>query len=239
MAGRPRYRLIAEQLERRIAAGHYDPAQPLPTEPVFEKEFGVSRITVRQALGRLKQRGLLYSQSGKGTMIRALPSGRKSFSVTGLISDLVYYAAETTYSPLKRIEVTPPKDVAKVLGLAPGEKVTVMTGTRAHANEAPFAVEEVYCPTALSADIDNRDLRGRAIFSLIEQNNGMQITEVIQEITAVQAPADVRTHLKLKPKHCVLLATRKYKTEDGRIVEVGRTHYDTARFKYVTTLYSA
>ena len=59
---RPLYRALAERIESRIAAGNYAVGSQLPTEPELEREFGVSRITIRQALGLLKRRGLLASR---------------------------------------------------------------------------------------------------------------------------------------------------------------------------------
>src|SRR5512142_1014301 len=69
---RPLYRSLATRLERRIAEGRYPIGSQLPPEPALEQEFGVSRITIRQALSMLKRRGLVASRSGIGTVVRAV-----------------------------------------------------------------------------------------------------------------------------------------------------------------------
>jgi DNA-binding GntR family transcriptional regulator len=79
---RPLYRALAERIESRIAAGHYAVGSQLPTEPEFEREFGVSRITIRQALRLLKRRGLLASRSGLGTVVRS--AGTEEQTITAV-----------------------------------------------------------------------------------------------------------------------------------------------------------
>jgi GntR family transcriptional regulator, arabinose operon transcriptional repressor len=67
----PRYRQIAEQIRRDVGAGQYAPGQRLPSEGKLARAFGVSRGTLRQALGALGRDGLIQTVPGHGTFIRA------------------------------------------------------------------------------------------------------------------------------------------------------------------------
>ena len=89
---RPLYRVIAERIEARIARGDYAAGQSLPPEPALQREFTVSRITIRQALALLKRKGLLDSRSGKGTIVRQPGLDHSSMRMTGSLNDLVYYS---------------------------------------------------------------------------------------------------------------------------------------------------
>ena len=64
------YQLIVEQIREAIARGQLRPGQRLPTERELARRFGVSRVTVRQALAALKAVGLLESRVGDGTYLR-------------------------------------------------------------------------------------------------------------------------------------------------------------------------
>lgn len=66
----PFYFQLAELLEHQIAEGQLALGARLPSEPDLCKEFGLSRTTVRQALGRLEQRGLIDRRKGQGTFVR-------------------------------------------------------------------------------------------------------------------------------------------------------------------------
>ena len=60
---------IGEILAADIAAGTLAAGEKLPTEPELMQRFGVSRFTVRQALGHLEQRGLVRAEQGRGTFV--------------------------------------------------------------------------------------------------------------------------------------------------------------------------
>lgn len=65
----PKYQVIAEWLEQKIAEGSYRPGEKLPSEQELRDQFDVSRQTVRRALEVLEEQGLTYGQQGKGTFV--------------------------------------------------------------------------------------------------------------------------------------------------------------------------
>ncbi|MGH3748862.1 MAG: GntR family transcriptional regulator, partial [Micromonosporaceae bacterium] len=64
---RPRYRLVADELRRRILAKAIAPSQLLPSETTLMNEFGVARGTVREAIAVLRAEGLVVTEHGRGT----------------------------------------------------------------------------------------------------------------------------------------------------------------------------
>lgn len=72
---RPAYRQVADQLRNSIVTGQLIPGQRLPIEPDLAKAFGVSRSTIREALGNLASSGLVVTRRGVhgGTWV-AVPS---------------------------------------------------------------------------------------------------------------------------------------------------------------------
>ena len=229
---RPLYRLLASRLEQRIQEGDYPVGSQLPPEPVLEHEFGVSRITVRQALGILKRRGLLTSKSGMGTVVRSGGASSKSMTVSGSIRDLLYYAAGTRYASLGRHLVVPPAPISRSLGLPPKSKVFCFRGARSRARGGAFGVEEVYIPEHLGRGLSNTRLGDRTLFSLIEEANDLKIAEVDQVITAVPASRGVARALNVAERAPLLKATRSYQIADGRTVEIAISFYNVALFEY-------
>ena len=63
---------VAEQLKNRIMTGEYKDGDRLPPEPVLCEQFGVSRITVREALKKLNMMGLIDIRQGKGTFVKTV-----------------------------------------------------------------------------------------------------------------------------------------------------------------------
>lgn len=60
---------LAERLLDEIVAGTYPPDTRLPPEPVLAERAGVSRLTLREAIKDLRQRGVLRVQQGRGTFV--------------------------------------------------------------------------------------------------------------------------------------------------------------------------
>lgn len=69
LSPQPRYAQINDTLRERILDGTYSPHSQMPSEHDLCVAFGVSRITVRQALGDLQQEGLIFRLHGKGTFV--------------------------------------------------------------------------------------------------------------------------------------------------------------------------
>ena len=74
---------LAERLLDEIVAGVYPPDSRLPPEPVLAERAGVSRLTLREAIKDLRQRGVLRVQQGRGTFVNE-PSTWAPFDSTVL-----------------------------------------------------------------------------------------------------------------------------------------------------------
>lgn len=64
------YEEIVRQIQSLVADGELKPGNRLPTERQLAEQFGVSRVTVRQALSVLQAMGLIESRVGNGTFAR-------------------------------------------------------------------------------------------------------------------------------------------------------------------------
>jgi GntR family transcriptional regulator len=69
----PFYRQLAALLEREITSGRWSAGSRIASEPELGERYGLSRTTIRQALARLDQRGLVDRRKGHGTFVRGEP----------------------------------------------------------------------------------------------------------------------------------------------------------------------
>ncbi|WP_323449317.1 GntR family transcriptional regulator [Streptomyces yaizuensis] len=69
-APEPPYRQIAADLTTEIERGDLAPGSPLPSEKALTERYGVARNTVRAALAVLRESGLVFTVTGRGTYIR-------------------------------------------------------------------------------------------------------------------------------------------------------------------------
>ncbi len=231
------YRDIADKIERQIRSGRYEPGAALPTEKLLEQEFQASRITIRQALALLKRRGILYSRSGLGTLVRQGVHHGASVRMTGSLSDLNYYAEETQYRSIGSKLISPPREIAERLGDTDIEAVYRFCGIRSKSEVGDFAYEEVFVPKVLARDLHSSRLDRGIFYPLLEEEHGFSIAEVRQEITAVTAPTIAARELRVRARAPMLKTTRTYLVHGGQPVEVAISYFDTNKFEYVMTMY--
>jgi GntR family transcriptional regulator, transcriptional repressor for pyruvate dehydrogenase complex len=64
------FEALASELEEWILSGRLESGAKLPSEEMLAKRFGVSRPVVREALARLRERGLVDTVNGSGTFVK-------------------------------------------------------------------------------------------------------------------------------------------------------------------------
>ncbi|MFF0153157.1 GntR family transcriptional regulator [Micromonospora sp. NPDC005203] len=129
-----RYRLVADELRRRIEAGAIPPGSLLPSESTLMTDFSVARGTVREALALLRSEGLVMTEVGRGTYARPVMPVRRLASEryrkeleqvrsgelgTSFTADQqVDWAAYSLDKDFREVSAT--EAVAELFGVAPG-----------------------------------------------------------------------------------------------------------------------
>ena len=84
----PRYAQLSAILRRRIERGEWPPGAQLPTLEALVVEFGVARVTVRQAVNLLARDGLVSAQRGRGTFVTGPPARRGELRLATTLASL-------------------------------------------------------------------------------------------------------------------------------------------------------
>ena len=86
----PAYLLIADSLRTRIEAGEWKPGDRLPSERELLGEFGVARMTLRNALDVLQSEALIDRRRGRngGTFVNAIPPTVELTRIEGFLPQL-------------------------------------------------------------------------------------------------------------------------------------------------------
>lgn len=92
---------VAIEIENLIMEGKLNPGDQLPTELEFAEQFGASRTVIREAVKVLSAKGLVTTQSGKGTFVTAL--GPDTLSVP---MRLFFRMGENAYEDLQEVRET-------------------------------------------------------------------------------------------------------------------------------------
>ena len=96
----PAYAQLAAHLKHLIADGTYPPGSQIPPEITLSRDFGISPMTVRRAIGLLTEEGLLKPLQGRGTFVQTIEWQSSGFSLKPL-ADLVGSRDNTKVRVLK------------------------------------------------------------------------------------------------------------------------------------------
>ena len=158
----PKYLRIHGALRDRITSGQWPPGIPLPAQRDLADEFGVSIMTLRQALQLLADDGLIDTRHGSGTFV----ASRYAYHLGHLRSfaaDLAGQGAEISTRLLAADTIAPPEAVGARLGLGIGlglgaaSQVLRLRRLRL-ADGRPVIVQTSYLPSGLAAGLDPDDL---------------------------------------------------------------------------------
>lgn len=233
-AGLSKQGLVAEALSREILGGKYRIGDLLPSEPQLTRHFGVSRHTVRAALQKLQQLGLVRSQQGVGTQVQQTRLAARYSHSFGSAEDLLQYATTTPVRLLEHTQVELDAARAEQFGCKPGEHWwRVRTLRSAPDGDAVVAWSEIHLPLAYGAVLAEAAKGRQPIFALIERRFHETIVEIRQEITCIaRLGREEAAQLQLPRNSPGMEITRRYYGQGGRLLEVARSVHPPELFKY-------
>ncbi len=191
MGHKPLYRQIADRIREQIARGELKPGDALPTESALQTEFGVSRVTVRQALRQLVEQQILESIQGSGTYVKEERVNYDIFQLTSFDEKLSDRHVDT-HSEVLIFEVIPADDfLQQQLQITAQDRVWHVKRVR-YRKQKPMALEETWMPLALFPDLTWQVMENSK-YHFIEEVKKMVIDRSEQEII----PPVSYTHLTL------------------------------------------
>ncbi|MDT0547917.1 MULTISPECIES: GntR family transcriptional regulator [Streptomyces] len=223
------FRQIADRLREAIDKGRFKEGDKLPSETELVEHFGVSRMTVRNALALLQQEGLAVSEHGKGVFVRPRPPVRRLASDRfarrhrdqGKSAFTVEAEAAGSRPEVDSLEVKeerPSQDIAARLG---SPRKVLARRRRYLLDGRPVEFATSYLPLDLARDtpIAQPNPGPGGIYARLEEM-GHRLDHFDEEIRArMPSPAEVRT-LHLASGVPVIHLIRTAFDAEGRAVEV-------------------
>lgn len=227
----PLYSQLKELLRTRILDGTYPPHSRMPSESELGQAHGVSRITVRQALGDLQKEGLIFKIHGKGTFV-AKP---KAFQNVSTLQGLAESMTQMGYEVLNRLRsfkfVPASALVAERLQVEEGSLVTEIKRVRL-INREPVSLEVTYLPQAVGEKLEKADLITRDIFLILENDCGIALGHADLAIDAALADSDLAQALLVEEGAPIMRIERLTHAADGTPLDFEHLYYRGDAFQY-------
>ena len=239
--GRPAYQRIADELRAAITAGSIRPGDRIPSERELARRYGTTHMTVRQAVGLLKDEGLVITRQGLGSFVGNRPPLRRIGSdryarqhrLAGKTPFMVDTAAlgPPTFEVLRFGPVPAPPDAAERLMIGQGD-LALLTSLRFHAGSQVMQRSTAYIPYTLVqetpiADPGQRPWDIDTITNL--ESVGIHVDEILEETAARTATSDEMRDLQLRPGSQVFQMTRTMLAK-GKPVETCEIIMPTSRY---------
>ena len=233
MAGQsplPLYVQIRDSLRRQILDGSYEVHARLPSENEMMNTFGVSRITIRQALRDLHNEGLVFSAQGKGTFVSKPKAVQNVQRLEGFGEAMAAQGYEASARVLSIQQMKAPKAVVAALDLQPGDDVVEVKRVR-YLNRSPVCIDDSYFPMDIGRKMFSLDLSGD-FFPLLENFFGIPLGGADIGLDATLADEEAQQYLNLKTGEAILRVERLTHDQNGRPIDFEYLCYRGDSYKY-------
>jgi GntR family transcriptional regulator len=232
-AAQPLYHRVYQEIVREIEGGTLQPGDRLPSERLICDELGVSRATVRRAIEDLIADGLVENR-GRGSYIAGDAVGEPPNTLMSL-SEVARSRGLDAGARVLGLDVRPATiDEAEAFGIAPGAEVFELRRLRM-LDGLPISIDVNRVPLRLLPEAPYMDFTTASLYEALDRA-GHAPGRADYQIEARGADGSEAELLDLAQGEPVLFAITEAITEDGRVIDLGRTVYRADRYRFQATL---
>jgi GntR family transcriptional regulator len=225
----PHYRQIEQALRERIST--LQPGARLPSDTELCAEFGVSRMTARNAMQRLAEDGLVARQPGRGSFVAEPPAHRRANRLMTFTQEMRRAGRVPSSRILTRASRPSSAAEAAALGIPPGEPVVRLRRLRL-ADGEPIALETTVLIGACADAVMAADLAKGSLHETLG-GAGIVLRRGSSTIGAAAATDDDARLLAIRPGDPLLVERRVISDGHGRRIEATESRYPAERYGLV------
>jgi GntR family transcriptional regulator len=223
------YLRIADAIRHEIVSRRLPAHTRLPSEPTLVRKHRAARATVRRALAKLQDEGLIYAKQAVGSFV-AEARVQQDLDQLFSFSEFMVYRGITPGSRLiaaerQRID-DPESTLLHYLGLRPGAEVMFVRRLRLGGDQ-PLVIANTWLPATRFPHFLEQDLEHQSIYDLMEAA-GCRPTDAVQTIEAITLPPEEAALLTV-PEGSAALLVRRVGYVHGVPVEYAIDHYRADR----------
>ncbi|MGN0479727.1 MAG: GntR family transcriptional regulator [Hominenteromicrobium sp.] len=228
----PLYMQIYQDLKEKIQENVYEYGQNIPTEFELQELYGVSRITVRQAIQVLEQEGLVIRARGKGTVVA------RQQKIKELLSRIRSFTEEmrdrgmtpgTKFAQVMRVQAD--EKLADIFSCPVGETLYRVRRVRT-ANGRAIVLFDTYLSGRHEIPLENERYFG-SLYELLEQQGLSAPVGIEEQFEAVTADETIAEALGIPVGAPVMKRVRTAFDQDLAVQEYTVSYYDAAQYTYV------
>lgn len=205
--GTPKYEQIRKDLATAIREGNYRPGEALPSQRDLSASYGVTLMTLRQALRLLSDEGLVVQQPGRGTFVSPPKLAYQRRSLRSLSDELRNQGLDVRTEVIRLGNRQPPAAVCAALAVPKGqralrvERLLVVDGT-------PAAHHVSWVPQPWAERITHVDFTEMTLYAALVEHAGLAISRGSETIRPGLVTREAARHLRIPDGSPVFLRER-------------------------------
>jgi GntR family transcriptional regulator len=213
----PLYRQLADILREPITSGVIPVGSELPKEAQLAERFGVSLITVRQALRNLEADGLIKKRSAKPAVVTStVPPVTLSWTFKNF-NDMATFTKNASLKIRSYRKETSPV-LQRHFGLRQDEMGYCLRSVLAVGKQKKAQIT-TYFPPDVGAQLSKQDFNDVLIFRAVQQRLGIRMAVAHCTVRAEVADDSVAADLGVAKGSAILAVEMLYQSADQRNVE--------------------
>lgn len=218
----PRYLQIADLMRQRIARGQWRRGDRLPSLESLVAEFGVARVTVRQAVEVLVRESLLSPQQGRGTFVTGEPPRTRWLKVQSTLDELAAVYRDTR-PQIVNIDESIANAPLRPEDGTPAERYVFMH--RVHSlNAQPYCTIRIHLDERLFQAAAER-FRTDTVINVLNEMPGEPVAHARQVLTIGTADLEVARLLQVPVNSPIAEVRRVFTDASGRVIYLGEVAY--------------
>jgi DNA-binding GntR family transcriptional regulator len=207
----PQYLKIYELLRKHILEGVYQEGDILPSENELCRLHNITRPTVRLALAKLINDGLIHKHQGKGSIVHHIPDDIGILSVSGTTSAIGRKILKTHILNGPSVIPWPEKFIFDLSPLELESGCLYLERIRM-VGEIPLFYDISYIPNVNLPRFCSRSFENKSLFEILRKNYSIEIKGGLQRLKAIAADGTIIDLLKVKKGKPILYLERKLET---------------------------
>lgn len=226
----PIYEQIYQNLRDKIQNEEIGSGESFPSERELAEKFGVSRMTVRQALNTLKNEGLIYHERGIGAFVSKRKLDIHTRNLVGFTEEMIERGLRPSSKLLQAKIEKADEETAANLGIEINDKVFHLQRLRL-ADDSPMAFEDAFLPALRYPNLEKIDLEKVSLYEVLEQKYGTRMSHAEEFLEAMVVTKKIGEALSIKKGAPVLMVHRVVFSDANLAVESVKTFYRADRYR--------
>ena len=228
------YAKITNEIRHQIDSGKYLSGDKLPPERKLCEEFGVSRITIRQALDKLEDLNIIDRKQGKGTYILPFEYGKLPEIFSQFTEEIEEAGEQPGTKMLDMERINSDLYLNKKMGLPVDTTIYKLSRLRM-ADGRPLLLEYSFIPYSVAPDLDRFNFGKLSLYQVLEQNYSVKIDQAFETLNPISLNKNDASLLE-RAEGAIAMNLERFVYANEQVIEFTSSLVVDDKYKYTVDL---